>query len=118
MRHANKNRTLGRSRSQKTALVRGLAVSLIRDGQIKTTAAKAKELQPVIERLVTHAKKDTVASRRLVSSRLGEPQAVTLNKLFDEIAPKFADRNGGYTRVVKLGATSPGREEAIISFVE
>jgi large subunit ribosomal protein L17 len=98
--------------------MRGLAVSLIRDGQIKTTAAKAKELQPTIERLITQAKKDTVASRRLVASRLGEPQAVTLNKLFGEIAPKFQERNGGYTRIVKLGATSPGREEAIISFVE
>lgn len=118
MRHENKNRTLSRPRSQRTALLRGLAVSLIRDGQIKTTFAKAKELQPRIERLVTHAKSDTVASRRLVASRLGEPQAVTINKLFKEIAPKFVERSGGYTRVVKLGNTSPGREEAIIAFVE
>lgn len=118
MRHANKNRTLGRTRSQKTALMRGLAVSLIRDGQIKTTAAKAKELQPTIERLITTAKKDTVAGRRQVASRLGEPTEETLKKLFSEIAPKFKERNGGYTRIVKLGRTSPGREEAIISFVE
>ncbi len=117
MRHANKNRTLSRPRSERTALIRGLAVSLIRDGQIKTTFAKAKELQPRIERLVTHAKSDTVAARRLVSSRLGEPKDTTIKKLFTDIAPRFAARNGGYTRIVKLGRTT-GREEAIISFVE
>ena len=118
MRHANNKRTLSRTRSQRTALIRGLAVSLIRDGQIKTTLAKAKELQPNIERLITHAKKNTVQSRRLVASQLGEPLDNTITKLFSEIAPKFAERNGGYTRVVKMGATSPGREEAVIAFVE
>lgn len=118
MRHGNNTRTLSRTRRGRTALLRGLAVSLIRDGQIKTTLAKAKELQPQIERLVTHAKKDTVAARRLVATRLGEPTEETTKKLFSEIAPKFKERNGGYTRVVKLGRTSPGRDEAIISFVE
>jgi len=118
MRHANNKRTLSRSRSQRTALLRGLMVSLIRDGQIKTTVAKAKEMQPNIERLITHAKDDTIQSRRLVASNLGEPQDVTLKKLFTDIAPKFKERNGGYTRIIKLGQTSPGREEAIISFVE
>lgn len=117
MRHAQKTRTLSRTRSQRTALVRGLAVSLIRDGQIKTTLAKAKELQPNIERLITQAKKDTVASRRLVASRLGEPSDAIIKKLFTDIAPKFVERNGGYTRIVKVGQTS-GREEAVIAFVE
>jgi len=116
MKHANKNRTLGRSRSQRTALLRGLSVSLIRDGQITTSLAKAKEIQPRIEKLVTHAKTDSVASRRLVTSKLGEPQDITIQKLFGEIAPKFADRNGGYTRVIKLGQTG-GRPEAVIEFV-
>lgn len=118
MKHASNKRTLSRTRSQRTALLRGLAVSLIRDGQIKTTLAKAKELQPNIERLITQAKKDSIASRRLVSSRLGEPSEVTIKKLFTEIAPKMQERNGGYTRIVKLGRTSPGRDEAIIAFVE
>ncbi|MCA9357901.1 50S ribosomal protein L17 [Candidatus Kaiserbacteria bacterium] len=118
MRHASKTRTLSRTRSQRTALVRGLAVSLIRDGQIKTTLAKAKELQPNIERLVTHAKKGTIPARRHVASALGEPSETIMKKLFSEIAPKFAERNGGYTRIVKLGRTSPGRDEAIIAFVE
>ena len=118
MRHANNKRTLSRSRSQRTALIRGLAVSLIRDGQIKTTLAKAKELQPNIERLITHAKKDSPQSRRHVASELGEPETVTLQKLFTDIAPKFVERNGGYTRIVKLGRTSPGRDEAVIAFVE
>jgi large subunit ribosomal protein L17 len=118
MRHANNKRTLSRTRRGRTALVRGLAVSLIRDGQIKTTLAKAKELQPNIERLITHAKKDTIQSRRLVASRLGEPADLVINKLFKDIAPKFAERSGGYTRVVKLGRTSPGRDEAVIAFVE
>jgi large subunit ribosomal protein L17 len=93
-------------------------VSLIRDGQIKTTLAKAKELQPNIERLVTHAKKGTVAARRHVSSALGQPDEVVIKKLFSDIAPKFKERNGGYTRVVKLGRITPGRDEAVIAFVE
>jgi len=117
MRHSNKNRTLSRTRSQRTALIRGLAVSLIRDGQITTTFAKAKELQPRIEKMVTQAKKDTVAARRIVASRLGEPRSETITKLFGEIAPKFEARNGGYTRIVKIGQTS-GRDEAVIAFVE
>ncbi|MCA9356878.1 50S ribosomal protein L17 [Candidatus Nomurabacteria bacterium] len=118
MRHSNNTRTLSRSRSQRTALISGLAVSLIRDGQIKTTLAKAKELQPNIERLITHAKTNTVQARRLVASRLGEPKDEIIQKLFTIIAPTFSERNGGYTRVIKLGNTSPGREEAIIAFVE
>ncbi len=118
MRHANKNRTLSRTTGQRTALLRGLAVSLIRDGKITTTVAKAKELQPRIERLVTYAKKNTVAARRIVASRLGEPQAAIVTKLFSDISPKFATRNGGYTRVIKMGRMPSGRDEAVIEFVE
>ena len=99
-------------------MLRGLAVSLIRDGQIKTTLAKAKELQPSVEKLITQAKTDNVHSRRLVSQRLGEPASTVVAKLFTEVAPKFSERPGGYTRIVKLGRTSPGRDEAIIAFVE
>ncbi|MCB9810913.1 MAG: 50S ribosomal protein L17 [Candidatus Nomurabacteria bacterium] len=118
MRHANKNRKLGRNTDQRTALLRGLSVSLIRDGKITTTLAKAKELQPRIERLVTHAKKGTVTARRTVSTRLGEPSDVIIKKLFLDIAPKFSERNGGYTRVIKIGRMPSGREEAVIEFVE
>lgn len=118
MQHSNKNRTFGRVRSQRTALIRGLAVSLIRDGKIKTTEAKAKELRPYIEKIVTHGKTDSVASRRLIASRLGEPQAQVVKKVFEEIAPRFKERAGGYTRVIKLGRTPAGRDEAIIEFVE
>lgn len=118
MQHSNKNRTLGRVRSQRTALLRGLAVSLIRDEKIKTTEAKAKELRPYIERLITHGKKNTIAGRRIVASRLGEPDTKVIKKVFDEIAPRFATREGGYTRIIKLGRTPAGRDEAIIEFVE
>ncbi len=117
MRHANKNRTLSRSAGQRTALLRGLSVSLIETGKITTTAAKAKELQPRIERLVTFAKRNTIASRRLVASRLGEPKDDVIKKLFTEIAPKFTERNGGYTRVIKMGRTKSGRDLAVIEFV-
>lgn len=116
--HGNKNRKFGRVRSQRTALVRGLAVSLIRDGKIKTTEAKAKELRPFIERLVSHGKANTVAARRTVSSRLGEPAGAVIKKMFEEIAPKYATRAGGYTRVIKMGRTPAGRDEAVIEFVE
>jgi large subunit ribosomal protein L17 len=97
--------------------LRGLAVSLIRDGQIATTYAKAKELQPRIERLVTFAKKGDLNAKRTVLARIGVEQTNIAQKLFQDIAPRFKDRNGGYTRIVKVGRTG-GRDEAIISFVE
>lgn len=97
--------------------MRGLALSLIEHGKIKTTEAKAKELRPYIERLITQGKTDTVASRRLIASKLGEPAAASVKKLFTEIATKYTDRNGGYTRIVKLGETTPGRRDAFIELV-
>jgi large subunit ribosomal protein L17 len=118
MRHSNNNRKLGRTKDQRASLLRGLSVSLIRDGRITTTLAKAKELQPRIERLVTFAKKDSVTSRRVVASRLGEPTDSIIKKFFTDIAPKFVSRNGGYTRVIKLGRMPSGRDEAVIEFVE
>jgi len=118
MQHGNKNRTFGRVRSQRTALLRGLAVSLIRDGKIKTTEAKAKELRPLIERLVTYGKKNTLSARRIVASRLGEPSTIIVKKIFDDIAPRFSARAGGYTRIIKMGPTPAGRTEAVIEFIE
>lgn len=118
MRHSSNTRKLSRTADQRTSLLRGLAVSLIRDEQITTTLAKAKEVQPLVERLITFAKKDTMASRREVASRLGQPSDVVLKKLFGEIAPKFASRQGGYTRVIKMGRMPSGRENAVIAFVE
>lgn len=117
MRHSNQNRTLSRTRDQRTALLRGLAVSLIKNGQIKTTEAKAKELRPLAERLVTYAKKGTVASRRQAAKTLGEPAPAVIKKLFDEIAPMYKERNGGYTRIIKMGRTPAGRDEAVIEYV-
>ena len=117
MRHGNQNRTLGRTSGQRTALLRGLAVSLIRKGKIKTTQEKAKELQPLTEKLITYAKTDSVASRRKAASILGEPQAQTIKKLFEVIAPEYKERNGGYTRIIKMGRTSAGRDEAVIEYV-
>ena len=117
MRHASKNRTLSRSGGARTALLRGLAVSLIRDGKIVTTPAKAKELRPQIERLITLAKRGDIASRRIIASRLGEPADDTVKKLVDEIAPRFSERPGGYTRIIKMGRRPSGRDEAVIEFV-
>lgn len=97
--------------------MRGLAVSLIERGKITTTEARAKELRPYMERLVTFGKKGTLAARREVLSRLGEPDTAVIAKLFDEIAKTYADRTGGYTRVIKTGMTEAGRNEAIIEFV-
>lgn len=116
MQHGKQNRTLGRTRSQRTALVRGLAVSLIEKGKIQTTLAKAKELRPFAERLITYGKKGTIDSRRRASSLLGEPHAKVVQKLFDDVAPRYKERSGGYTRIVKMGQ-SEGREEAVIELV-
>lgn len=117
MQHHVKNRTLGRTRRGRTALLRGLALSLLQEGKIKTTHAKAKELRPFVERLITTAKNDTVTARRIVATRLGEPKATVLKSIFAEIAPKYKERAGGYTRIVKIGRTEAGRDEAVIELV-
>ncbi|MBI4086653.1 50S ribosomal protein L17 [Candidatus Kaiserbacteria bacterium] len=116
MRHHDHNRTLSRTRRGRTALLRGLIVSLVSHGRIVTTEAKAKELRPRVEHLITAAKHDSVASRRLVSSRLGEPSGTTVQKIFTKAA-EYAERPGGYTRIVKTGPTAAGRREAVIEFV-
>lgn len=117
MNHGVKTRQLSRTRRGRTALLRGLAADLIMKGKIKTTEAKAKELRPFAERLVTYGKKATVASRRLSATALGEPRDAVIQKLFAELAPKYADRQGGYTRIIKMGRTPAGRDEAVIEFV-
>ena len=100
MRHHDNKRTLGRDKDGRTALMKGLARSLVLHEKIKTTEAKAKELRPMIEKMVTKAKADTVATRRLLTSRIGSPVAV--KKMFDTLAPKYEKRAGGYTRITKL----------------
>ena len=116
MRHHNSVRKFGREKTQRQALMRSLARNLIRDNQIKTTTAKAKELRPFVEKLVTRAKTNTVASRRLVMTRLqGAPE---VKKLFDTVAPKYKDRKGGYTRITRMpNRDLDGSPMAIISFV-
>ena len=114
MRHGNKNRKLGRVRSQRRDLLRSLALSLIDNGKIKTTEAKAKELRPYVEKIITKAKRGDLASRRLVASRLGQDS----KKVYDDIAPHYKDRNGGYTRITKTGLRdSDGARMAIIEWV-
>ncbi|OGG45572.1 50S ribosomal protein L17 [Candidatus Kaiserbacteria bacterium RIFCSPHIGHO2_01_FULL_50_13] len=102
MRHHNKNRILGRTKRQRTALLRGLARSLVLHGAIVTTEAKAKELRPFIERVVTDGKKKTLASRRSVTTKLASSREAT-QKLYETYATRFINRAGGYTRIVKLG---------------
>lgn len=101
MRHRHGLRKLNRTSAHRTAMFRNMSVSLITHEAIKTTLPKAKELRRVIEPLITLAKKPTVANRRLAFARLRDRQAVT--KLFDELGPRFQDRPGGYTRVLKMG---------------
>ncbi len=116
MRHHNHNRKFNRQSGPRRALLRSLAEALIVRGRIKTTESKAKELRPFIERLVTTARPGTLAARRLVISALGTPDRA--KKLVDTIAPKYLDRPGGYTRVVKLPPRkSDGAKMAVIEFV-
>lgn len=117
MRHGNNKRKFGRVRKVRKALVNSLALNLIVRGKIKTTEPKAKELRPFIEKLVTGAKKGDMATRRLIISKLSNRRP-EVKKLFEVIAPKYADRKGGYTRVLKLGARkSDGAKMAIIEFI-
>tara|TARA_Y100001933_G_scaffold38123_1_gene34004 strand:+ start:701 stop:1102 length:402 start_codon:yes stop_codon:yes gene_type:complete len=101
MRHRKSGRKLNRNSSQRSALKKSLAISIIEHESIKTTLAKAKEIRGFLEPLVTLAKKNTVANQRLAYARLQSKQAVA--KLFDELGPRYKDRPGGYLRVIKRG---------------
>ena len=101
MRHRKSGRKLGRNASHRKAMYRNMAASLVQHETIKTTLPKAKELRRVIEPLITLAKQDGVARRRLAFSRLRDDAAV--GKLFDELGPRFKDRPGGYLRILKIG---------------
>lgn len=114
MRHQKRVPKLGRTASHRKALLSNLAIQLIKHGRIKTTDAKAKALRSVVERLVTYGKKGTVHHRRLAYRVLKDRKLVKL--LFDHIAPQYANRNGGYTRIVKLGYRD--NDSAPISLIE
>lgn len=101
MRHQKSGRTLGRKSSHRKAMYRNMAVSLIQHETIRTTVPKAKELRRVVEPLITLAKEDGVANRRLAFARLRDKQSV--GKLFAELGPRFKTRPGGYLRILKVG---------------
>jgi large subunit ribosomal protein L17 len=101
MRHRVGGRKLGRTSSHRQAMFRNMAAALIKHEQITTTLPKAKELRPYVEKLITLAKKGGLSNRRLAHSRLLDDAQLT--KLFDILAPRYAARNGGYTRVIKAG---------------
>ncbi len=101
MRHRNKGRQLSRTSTHRKATLRNLATSLFRHERIETTTAKAKELRPFAERLITIARKGDVHSRRMAGRSIQDRDV--LGKLFDDIAPRYAERPGGYTRILKLG---------------
>jgi large subunit ribosomal protein L17 len=117
MRHHSNVRKFGRDNGQRKALLKGLVLSLIAHGRIETTEAKAKEVRPLVEKMVTKALVGTLASRRLVVSRLYNLKAPAA-KLIDVIAPKYKGRTGGYTRITKLGARAGDASKmAVIEFI-
>ncbi len=117
MRHKVGGRKLQRTSAHRLALFRNQSAALIKHEQITTTVAKAKELRPYVEKLVTLAKKGGLSNRRLAHARLLDD--AQLAKLFDVIGPRYGDRNGGYTRIIKAGIrVSDAAPMAIIEFVE
>ena len=117
MRHRVGGRKLQRTSAHRIALFRNMSAALIKHEQITTTVAKAKELRPYVEKLVTLAKKGGLSNRRLAHSRLLDD--AQLVKLFDTLASRYAERNGGYVRIIKTGPRlSDSAEMAIIEFVD
>ena len=117
MRHGISGRKLQRKTGHRKALFRNMAAALIKHEQILTTAAKAKELRPYTEKLITLAKRGGLSNRRLAMSRLGDE--TQLKKLFDVLAERYSDRDGGYTRVIKAGyRDSDAAQMAVIEFVD
>jgi large subunit ribosomal protein L17 len=114
MRHRKKGRLFNRTAEHRVAMMRNLATSLFLHGRVKTTTAKAKELRQYAEPLITKAKRGDLHARRLVARRIQDDTA--LSKLFEEIGPRYAERAGGYTRVLHLGHR-PG-DAADMSIIE
>ena len=117
MRHNVKGRKLGRTSEHRLALFKNQLASLVEAGRIVTTLPKAKELRPLAERLVTKGKRGTVEARRLAGRWI--PRRDLIKKLFDEVAPRFQTREGGYLRILKLGPRSgDGAEMAVLQWVD
>src|SRR4029453_17153471 len=116
MRHRNAGRQLSRNTSHRRALLRNLVTSLLEHGRLMTTLPKAKEIRPLAERMITLGKQDDLSARRQVHSYLLKD--ATAQKVFSTIAPKFADRKGGYSRIIKLGnRKGDGADLAIIELL-
>ncbi|MFC6616685.1 50S ribosomal protein L17 [Deinococcus radiophilus] len=101
MRHGRAGRKLNRNSSARTALARAQATALLREGRIQTTLTKAKELRPYVEKLITTAKGGDLHARRLLAQDIHDKEVVS--KVMEEIAPRYAERSGGYTRILKTG---------------
>ena len=111
-----KHRKLGRTSDQRKAMLRAMVTYLLENGQIKTTVTRAKEVAPVAEKMITLAKTNNLASYRAALAYITKEDVA--NKLFKEIGPKYADRNGGYTRIVKIGPRrGDAAEMAIVQLV-
>ena len=116
MRHRNEGRKLSRNTSHRRALLRNLVTSLLEHGRVMTTLPKAKEVRPLAEKMITLGKRDNLQARRMVHSYLLKD--ATAKKVFDTIAPKFADRKGGYSRIIRLGnRKGDGADIAIIELL-
>ena len=117
MRHGISQRKLGRKSGHRTAMFRNMSAALIKHEQIVTTLPKAKELRPYIEKLITLAKRGGLSNRRLAMGRLQDE--TQLKKLFDVLAERYSDREGGYTRIIKAGyRASDSAQLAVIEFVD
>ncbi|SEI85667.1 LSU ribosomal protein L17P [Deinococcus reticulitermitis] len=101
MRHGKAGRKLNRNSSARVALARAQATALLREGRIQTTLTKAKELRPYVEKLITTAKGGDLHARRLIAQDIHDKEVV--RKVMDEVAPKYAERPGGYTRILRVG---------------
>jgi large subunit ribosomal protein L17 len=116
MRHNKKGRKFGRETKKRKELLRGLAEALIAKGRVITTQAKAKSLKPYLEKIITRSKKNNVATARFLAGKFSR---TSVKKLLQEIGPKFADRGGGYTRIINLPPrSSDGAKMAIIELIE
>lgn len=115
MRHLKKGKKFNRLRGDRISFMRNLSNDLIRSGAIETTEVRAKAIRPVVEKLVTTAKRQTLASRRLLISRVQNQRVVA--KLYNELGPRYAERAGGYLRITKLGK-SRKRDGALMAKIE